>query len=163
MKIVPSPLVLKIVVILFTLFGIAAIIWNINYIFQLKLSSQSPETFVIKNTIIEHAIVGGLYMIMAIFLFKLVGGTSNREIISRNNLKSVNGILYILCALVVTRIVFASFTVFSPIGRSHGIGFQLVALIFSSWQPVMGIVVVYVLAAVFKRAVIFREEEALTI
>ncbi|MBO9732933.1 MAG: hypothetical protein J7623_30090 [Chitinophaga sp.] len=130
MKIIPSPLVLKIVVIFFALFGTAAIIWNINYIFQLNLSSPSQNTIVTRNMIVEHAIVGGLYLIMAIFFFKLVGGTSNREIISRKNLKSVNGILYILCALVVTKIVFASFIAFGPIGRTHGIGFQLVSLIF---------------------------------
>jgi len=102
-------------------------------------------------------------MLMAIYLFKLVGGTSNREIISRKNLMSVKGILYVLLALLFTRIVFASFTAFGPIGSARGIVFKLVTLIGSSWELVMASLVIYVLAVVFERAVNLKEEQALTI
>lgn len=163
MKIKSSPLVLKIVILISALIAITSVIWNTVYMYQSGLFSYSPEIPGLKVTAVEHFIVGALYMLMAVYLFKLVGGTSNREIISRKNLMFVRGILYVLLALLLTRIAFALFMALGPIGSTQGIAFKLIMLLGSCWEPLMGSLVIYVLAIVFKRAVILKEEEALTI
>ncbi|HEY9260899.1 DUF2975 domain-containing protein [Chitinophaga sp.] len=163
MKIKFSPLPLKIAILISSAIGIISVIWYAVYMFQTGLLSQLPEIPGLKAMVVQHSIVGTLYLLMAVYLFKLVGGTSNREIISRKNLMYVRGILYILLAVMLTRIIFSSLSVFGPLGSTHSIAFRLTTLIGGCWEPLMGILAFYILSTVFKRAIIFKEEEALTI
>lgn len=163
MKIKFSPLPLKIAILISSLIGIVSVIWYVVYMFQSGVLSRSPEIPGLKAMVVQHVIVGIFYLLMAVYLFKLVGGTSNREIISRKNLAYVRGILYILLAVMLTRILFSSLSMLGPIGHTQSIAFRLTTLIGSCWEPLTGILAFYILSAVFKRAVILKEEEALTI
>lgn len=163
MKIKSSPLPLKIAILTSALIGTGIVISNLNNIYQLGATRRMSPTGDIGIILIQNIILSICYLVMVFYLYKLVGGTSNREIISRKNLMSVRRILYVLFALLLTKVLFALILTNRVSGIRFSILFKLVTIVGSTWELWMATLVIYVLAVVFKRAVILKEEEALTI
>lgn len=113
--------------------------------------------------IVPYFVMGVLYLVVAFNLYKLVVSTRGGEVISRQNLARVKLIQYIFFALLVGKIGFTLLltAVFTP--SVVGLLLQLAAVIGSSWELLAGMLIIYILAIVFKRAVNLREEQALTI
>jgi Protein of unknown function (DUF2975) len=163
MKINSSSLLLKIAILISALIGTGIVVANFVNLFQIGLFFKRTLTGVTACMLTQHIVLSALYLVMAFYLYKLVGGTSNREIICRKNLTSVKRILYVLFALLITRLVFA--LIFSSLmgpGRFN-ILFAIINIVGSTWELWIAALVIYVLAVVFERAVNLKEEQALTI
>lgn len=165
MKIKSSPLPLKIAILISTLIGVVAVIMTLIQISKLGINFSGDNSPMVGAMLVQYIILGMLYLVMAFFLYKLVGGTSNREIICRKNLISLKRILYVLLALILTKIIFSLIITSDVLGVSLRLTIfnKLMTIVCSSWELLMSSLVIYVLAAVFERAVILKEEEALTI
>ncbi|MGO4292919.1 hypothetical protein [Chitinophaga sp. RAB17] len=165
MKIKSSPLPLKIAILISTLIGVLAVIMTFIQISKLGITFSGDNSPMVGAMLVQYIILGILYLVMAFFLYKLVGGTSNREIICRKNLVSLKRILSVLVALILTKIIFSLIITSDVLGVNLRLTIfnKLMTIVCSSWELLMSSLVIYVLAAVFERAVILKEEEALTI
>lgn len=112
---------------------------------------------------VPYFIVGVLYLVIAFNLYKLVVSTRGGEVISRGNLARVKRIQYIFFALLVGKIGFTLLLTAVFIPSVIGILLQLASVISSSWELLAGMLIIYILAIVFERAVNLKEEQALTI
>lgn len=113
--------------------------------------------------IVPYFIVGVLYLVIAFNLYKLVVSTRGGEVISRQNLARVKRIQYIFFALLVGKVGFTLLLTAVFIPSVMAILLQLAAVIGSSWELLAGMLIIYILAIVFERAVNLKEEQALTI
>lgn len=113
--------------------------------------------------IVPYFVMGVLYLVIAFNLYKLVVSTRGGEVISRQNLARVKLIQYIFFALLVGKIGFTLLLTAVFIPSVVGLLLQLAAVISSSWELLAGMLIIYILAIVFERAVNLKEEQALTI
>ncbi|MBS0028745.1 DUF2975 domain-containing protein [Chitinophaga sp. 22321] len=110
-----------------------------------------------------YIIIGVLCLLIAIDLYKLVLSTRGDEVISRENLARVKRIQYIFLAVLLIKagMLLIMTTIF--VRSVMAILMQLVGIVASSWELFAGMLIIYILAKVFERAVNLKEEQALTI
>lgn len=160
MKISRFLLPLKIVLLISVLISVYITIFNGVAFFQARLD---PDIQNIRTAMLQNTILGLLYLVMTWFLFRLLIGAGNEDIISRKNLSAVKGILYVMLGLLITKMVFAWIAAGNVKVYQNGLYFRLLNVLGASWELLMAFMVILTLAIVFERAVSLNEEQALTI
>lgn len=160
MKISRFLLPLKIVLLISVLISVYITIFNGVAFFQARLD---PDIQSIRTAMLQNTILGLLYLVMTWFLFRLLIGAGNEDIISRKNLSAVKGILYVMLGLLITKMVFAWIAAGNVKVYHNGLYFRLLNVLGASWELLMAFMVILTLAIVFERAVSLNEEQALTI
>ncbi|NLR82669.1 DUF2975 domain-containing protein [Chitinophaga eiseniae] len=165
MKVATYLLLLKIAVLISVLLTIGIIGMNIyTYFFQLGPQIGAGPQAYFQTLAFEHIILAMLYLVIAFCSFKLLAGTADQQLISRKNLFFVKGILWVLLALLLTKMTFAWFignSVMIPSNRR--LYFRVVGILGSTWELLVAFIVIFILAVVFEKAVCLKEEETLTI
>ena len=112
---------------------------------------------------VPYVIIAGLCLVIVANLYKLALSTRGSEVISRKNLTRVKRIQYIFLAVLLIKAGLLMITATIFVHSIIGILLQLVNIIVSSWELLAGMLIIYIVAVVFERAVILKEEQALTI
>ncbi|HEY9260898.1 DUF2975 domain-containing protein [Chitinophaga sp.] len=163
MKFKSSPLSLKIVILIAALIGSGTVGWNLLHSFRTGFRFRVGLPSGLAIVFAQYVIMIGLYLVIAVTLFQLASVGRNKEIISRKNLARVKRIQYILLALLFVKVVIVLMMTAVFMGSALGLALQLLGIISSSWELLVGMLIIYILAKVFEKAVILKEEEALTI
>jgi hypothetical protein len=163
MKIKSSSLTLIVAIFIFALTGIGFVVWNIRNVFRPSGSFEFSLMPGVAIVVAEYIAMVILYMIIAFNLYKLARVGRDKEIISRKNLARVKRIQYILVVLLLLKAAVVLIMTAVFMRSATGVALQLIGIIKSSWELLAGMLIIYILANVFERAVILKEEEALTI
>lgn len=107
--------------------------------------------------------MGAPFLAIAVLLYRIAASLGTKDIISRDNLMRVQRIRFVLLVLLVGKVAIVMIvTIGSPMSFMTSIFATLVAF-FSSWELLVGILIIHILTKVFEGALILKEEEALTI
>jgi hypothetical protein len=163
MKFKSSPLTLKIAILIAVLIGTGIVAWNLLHSFRAGFSFRGGLPSGLAIVLAQYVIVVGLYLVMAVTLYQLASVSRDKEIISRKNLARVKRIQYILLALLLIKVVIVLMMTAVFMRSALRLALQLLGIINSSWELLVGILIIYILANVFERAVMLKEDEELTI
>ncbi|MBO9732934.1 MAG: DUF2975 domain-containing protein [Chitinophaga sp.] len=107
--------------------------------------------------------VGAPALAIAVLLYRLAATLGTKEIISRDNLMRVQRIRFVLLTALVVKAVIVMMVGIGNLASIISILMIFFSAFFSSWELLIGILIIHILAKVFEGAIILKEEEALTI